>query len=81
MELVYAGYEFGQITRFMDELQVNGYISTNEDKRIIVTDKGAAFILEYESANSVKNQSKWILPRGEMWKKPIGKNDIYIPKK
>lgn len=81
MELVYDGYEFGQITRFLDDLQDYGYISTNDDRRIIVTDKGSAFISEFESEYSIKNQSKWILPRSEMWRKPIGKNDIYIPKK
>lgn len=79
-ELVNAGYEFGQLTHFIDTLKADDYISTDDDARIVVSPTGDAFINGFETNNNIKQYSKWILPRVEMWQKPISKFDVYIPK-
>lgn len=79
-ELVHSGYEFGQVTYFLDKLKENNYISSDENGRITITPIGEAFLSGFEANNSIKKYSKWILPRNEMWHKPAGSTFIYIPK-
>lgn len=79
-ELIYEGYEFGQITYFLDTLNEKRYISTNETGKTFITLTGENFLSQFESDNGIKQYSKWILPRNEMWHKPINPTFIYIPK-
>lgn len=80
-EIINSGYEFGQITHFIDALSSEGYTSINEKAKTIVTPVGEAFIKGFEAHHEIKQYSKWILPRNEMWQKPLAKNQIYVPKK
>jgi hypothetical protein len=79
-ELIDSGYEFGQVTHFIDSLSIEGYTEINEQAKTIVTIAGDRFIKEFETNHKIKQFSKWILPQNEMWKKPLAKNYIYIPK-
>jgi hypothetical protein len=79
-ELIDSGYEFGQVTHFIDSLSIEGYTTINEQAKTVITPAGDIFIKDFEARHKVKQYSKWILPRNEMWKKPIAKNYIYIPK-
>lgn len=79
-DLINEGYEFGQVTHFVDELQTENYISTDAEGKTHITAIADAFILGFEANNGIRNYSKWILPRSEMWHKPIGLTSIYVPK-
>lgn len=79
-ELNYSGYEFGQIAYFLDLLKEKEYIRSDETGKTSITPIGEAFLSGFEANNSVKRYSKWILPRNEMWSKPVGATFIYIPK-
>ena len=79
-DLINEGYEFGQVTHFMDELQAKNYIATASSGKTSITPVGDAFIIGFEANNNIQNYSKWILPRSEMWNKPISLTSIYIPK-
>ena len=79
-ELIYEGYEFGQVTYFLDTLKEKQYISTDGTGKTSITPIGEAFLSGYEGNNSVKQYSKWILPRNEMRHKPVSSTFIYIPK-
>lgn len=79
-DLIREGYEFGQITFFVDDLLCKKYISTDMSGKTTITPIGEAFISGFESNNGIQNYSKWILPRSEMWSKPMGQASIYIPK-
>ena len=79
-ELIHSGYEFGQVTYFLDMLKQNQYISSDETGKTSITPIGEAFLSGFEANNNVKQYSKWILPRNEMWHKPASSTFIYIPK-
>lgn len=80
LDITQQGYEFGQVMSFVDKLKELKYIQYDESLKIIVSEIGKAFLRGYESNNDIKRYSKWILPQGEMWGKPLNKLDIYIPK-
>ena len=79
-DLINEGYEFGQVTHFIDELQTKSYISTDATGKTSVTPIGDAFIVGFEANNNIRNYSKWIMPRSEMWNKPMDLMAVYIPK-
>lgn len=79
-ELIYSGYEFGQVAFFLDMIKHNQYISIDETGKASISSAGETFITEFESNNCIKQYSKWILPRNEMWQKPVNPAFIYIPK-
>ena len=79
-ELINKGYEFGQVTHFIDELRERRYISNDETGKVFITPVGAAFISKFEATNSIRKYSKWILPRSDMWRKPMKETEVYIPK-
>ena len=62
-ELIYSGYEFGQVTYFLDALKEKQYISSDETGKTSITPIGEAFLSGFEANNNVKQYSKWILPR------------------
>lgn len=80
-DIINNGYEFGQVTYFIDDLKAKNYISTDETGKTSVTPIGDAFISGFEADNSIRQYSKWVLPRSEMWHKPVGAAYIYIPQK
>ncbi|MBQ4546676.1 MAG: hypothetical protein IJA17_05905 [Oscillospiraceae bacterium] len=80
-ELISDGYEFGQVSFFIDSLKENKYIFTAEDGKTKLTDSGIAYIAGFEANNKVEKYSEWILPRREMWHSPISDSYIYVPKK
>lgn len=79
-ELIDKGYEFGQVTYFFDELSRLKYISNDESGKVFITSLGKNFMLEFEATHNLRKYSRWILPRSDMWHKPIKQTDIYIPK-
>ena len=79
-ELINKGYEFGQVTHFIDTLQEDGYISNDAIGKTFITPVGHAFISGFEASNKIQKYSKWILPRSDMWYKPLKPTEIYIPK-
>jgi len=81
LDITNQGFEFGQLTYFIDTLFNENFIVYDVGNKITVSDLGQVFIRGYESNNNIKQYSKWILPRSDMWKKPINEFDIYIPQK
>lgn len=79
-ELINDGYEYGQVSYFIDSLKQEKYIYTTKDGKNLLSDNGNEFIVNFESNNNIKKYSKWILPRKEMWHSPISDSYIYIPK-
>lgn len=79
-ELIDKGYEFGQVTHFIDELRNLEYISNDEKGKVYITPVGQAFMSEFEATNNLRKYSPWILPRSNMWHKPIRETEVYIPK-
>lgn len=79
-ELINDGYEFGQVSFFIDSLKKDNYITSKEDGRIVLTELGTAYINGFEANNKIEKYSKWILPRREMWHTPVSTSYVYIPK-
>lgn len=79
-EIINDGFEFGQISHFIDLLKNEKYIITDQDGKTILTETGIAYISGFEANNKIKKYSKWILPRKEMWHSPVSDSYIYIPK-
>ena len=75
-----GGYEFGQVAFFLDTLKQEHYIALDEIGKTLITPDGEAFLSRFEENNHIKRYSKWVLPRSEMWSKPVGSSFIYIPK-
>lgn len=80
-DIINSGYEFGQVAYFIDDLKAKNYISTDESGKTSLTSIGDTFISGFEANNNVRQYSKWILPRNEMWHKPVSATFIYIPQK
>lgn len=81
LEFVNQGYEFGQITKFLDILSEEGSTSFNSENKLVVTEYGREFMKEFAEENNLKNASKWILPQESKWTTPMRQLDIYLPKK
>lgn len=82
LEVSNQGYEFGQITFFIETLKnEDQYIKYDANQRMVVSSVGDAFIKGFEANQGIRSYSKWILPRSEMWHKPVDRFAIYIPKK
>lgn len=79
-ELINGGYEFGQVSYFIDSLKTDNYIFTTTEGKTQLTEAGAAYITGFETNNKIEIHSKWILPRREMWHSPVSDSYIYIPK-
>ena len=79
-ELISGGYEFGQVAFFLDTLKQEHYIALDEIGKTLITPDGEAFLSRFEENNHIKRYSKWVLPRSEMWSKPVGSSFIYIQK-
>lgn len=79
-ELIDKGYEFGQVTHFIDELRNLEYISNDKTGKVHITPVGQAFMIGFEANNNLRKYSPWILPRSDMWHKPIRETEVYIPK-
>ena len=79
-ELIDKGYEFGQVTHFIDELRNLEYISNDKTGKVYITPVGQAFMIGFEANNNLRKYSPWILPRSDMWHKPIRETEVYIPK-
>ena len=78
--IIDQGYEFGQLTHFIDALYDNGYVSLDKNARTVVTPAGKTFIRHFEFTHHIGKFSKWTLPRSEMWREPLPQDRIYIPK-
>lgn len=81
LEIIHQGYEFGQVTYFIELLKQEHYIEYNDDNKLIIGPLGLEYIKDYQLNNDLQQYSKWILPQSEMWYKPMDKFDIYISKK
>ena len=82
LELSKLGYEFGQITFFIETLKnEEQYIMYDSNNIMVVSPDGKTFIREFEKEQNIRSYSKWILPRSEMWDKPIDRFAVYIPKR
>ena len=82
LELTNQGYEFGQITYFIETLKnVGNFIKYDSNNKMVVSSIGRNFIADFEANKNIRSYSEWILPRREMWYKPLNKFAIYIPKK
>ena len=79
-DLIDDGYEFGQVTYFINCLKKLNYIHTNQNGITTITGDGQDYIVNFETSNKITKYSKWILPRKEMWHKPVPQSCIYIPK-
>ena len=79
-ELIDKGYEFGQVTYFIDELRNLEYSSNDKTGKVYITPVGQAFMTGFEANNNLRKYSPWILPRSDMWHKPIRETEVYIPK-
>ena len=79
-ELIDKGYEFGQVTYFIDELRNLDYISNDETGKVFITPVGKAFMLGFEANNNLRKYSPWILPRSDMWYKPLRDTELYSSK-
>ena len=82
LELTNQGYEFGQVTYFIDTLKnEDNYIEYDANNKMVVTPTGKWFLRDFEANQNIRTYSQWILPRTEMWCKPINKFTVYIPKR
>ena len=79
-DIIGEGYEFGQITYILDTLKNRGHLLTDEIGKTSVTELGEAYLAGYEANQGIRNYSKWVLPRSEMWHAPMKLSEIYIPK-
>ena len=79
--LIEQGYQIGQVFTFLDILQNDGYIGYDDNKKVCLSEKAIEFISNYQANNNINNVERFILPRNEMWSKPIKETDIYIPRK
>lgn len=79
-ELINDGFEFGQVSYFIDSLKSEKYIFTTDEGKTNLTETGIAYVSGFEANNKVEKYSKWILPRREMWHSPVSDSYIYIPK-
>lgn len=82
LELTNQGYEFGQITLFIDTLKnEDKYIAYDANNKMVISSIGKGFLKGFEANQNIRSYSQWILPRAEMWHKPVDKFAIYIPKR
>lgn len=79
LSIINKGYLFSQVTLFFDELRDKKYMEYRENI-LVVTKEGKEFIRCYEIDHEINNESKWILKQESMWKTPIDKFQVYIPK-
>ena len=78
MSFISKGYEFSQITTFFDNLQAQDMMHFNQGI-LVVTQKGRAFIQDYEKNHKLKPDSKWLLRQEFFWRDPLPLDAIYIP--
>ncbi len=78
--IVEAGYDYSQIVRMINHAKNNGYIDSEKGK-LIVSEKGVAYINEVNKKLKRQHADAWISPLYSMQREDMLKDSTYLPKR
>ena len=77
--LIDRGLSYSQVALLIQEQQVKGTVNVTETD-IFLTEDGNKYLQDNLSKIYPKRKDQWILPRTNMYCKPISVNTIILPK-